>query len=1686
MSLTEEYQIRNRLDFANYYNAHLEENETYEKKCMECLQEIDGILKKNIRETFLNISYETVILFVETAIRIKNAQHYAKYYLDLFFQRNQTTGQIYIRALLIQARVVAHEGVQDNLKAEDNINNLKKALSYVNEALNLIAAKPEIKQKYAFLVYNASVCTYHIIRPMFRQSWQKFFNEIVERLVKMLEEVNEPDHSWLCRFLWCFYHCLNDAEKKADANKVFEKLWELTKKKGDCDFQESLFRLRIDIDPNKAQKDADTAPPEKAWKELVRLQKIKSGHSKEVEKELRLLIDSISPVILTGNELLSKLSPALQERLAEAGRIAVSNGYFDIVDAVIRSLNQVPQPSQKATILLEYMKAEYMVKKAGHGVDPKTNMRLNPMQIKKQEIERRIDVLRQLEKVMVTNRKVNDPELIYEGAVLIWNISLPFINAIYRSHLYKAFNHASNLLEMTKSPEYQLRVNLYLEIAKIEIEDEYYSKAEINLQKALNLDYSVAVNKIQAKPDEGEDIGLYQRPYDRYLNWLKKKIVLKQNLYKIHEDDIERVITDLETIASSKNENTRMEVLQKCLGVLGNIELKKHYYRDPALELVKEEFDQRELKFNQENLTSYKHKKMLAKEIASYAFDWELAEIAIKASEYVIDDQWQVKNASEMILCQVESHYILALSYIDLLLKNNYEIAFKDPIKLQSEEQGDELQEEPSEEEMNKILYQKEIVVENFIDGLKKAESIQQAWLIFNGAVYIWNNYLPVFRNPANDSRLHPGIFKLLQQFFEAMKNYTKELEKKYIIDYDLDNKIQVFANIGIIYARLLENQGKHDEVVKACDAMLPSPRLNPHAKKLINSIKARNSGVSKPIGGKSIKEDKGSKGGQQGGAVQNNDQLLFDVVSQLEIIQNNTNKSDAADRIKKCFETLETWKAKENDETELELHAELWARLAKLSLNENLYKYGLRCVESSLSLLNPNAKLAKIPSSRLRWYSLAEYLYADTLCMMLNEKSQEKESQETLLFYALKHSLEAANKGAQAAMNILVLDAAKQFWNICTRLQESAANRKRLIYPIFSLIGYMKDVREVTEPDLILLLAKLLSLSALENQDYQNGEKAVDMAFELVPKALQKSLWESKMIFMSKQGKNELQAISNMREADASLQSKIWLKLARASNSKTKQFTAYTKAVEILKEQDSVDIADVLIEFSEWLLRNGYDYKQIQENLYWASDMLFKIEVDEDDDDDDDDEGEEDRGQSNVYSRSSRGKRSSISRARSKGAKTLASKQGEKKRKANDQKSIVSKASGKSKQTSRLSRASIRSTKTIKKKQAKSIFTEREEDPNPESLNCSHFEKLFRIHVMLAVLAKNNQDAIRFGLDAKLFLIKIFELSFRTMNQLEQNAAKLEKMNKDDKGLVKNPGNQPVSKSPQNQSGEQPSNSFQFPEIKYLLPDKLEDWITYQPPKDFLEKIKTIDTSDIMSKTAFEKPELTYFYLNQLIKIFENVGLDLQCVEVYVFLRFFAKEILGNVSNISVLVESKYARLVNRIGLASKAEEIYNSANPSIAKFFPSEQEKKNMLQKIETSVINSEQDAVEGRGGRKAYIIRDIPLYSIWIEFAQELIYRGEVHRAKLLLGNAKEHATILKDTEQLSLVEHLSGKVAYFEGDFIEGLQHLMNGQRYERGFAVWRSDAELTYKFLRRLGKTDDIDMFFKQVTEVFEE
>ncbi len=126
-------------------------------------------------------------------------------------------------------------GHEQLMKGEEMISNLQKALTYVVKALEIIG-RNDNRMKYSFLIYNASTCVYEIIRPMLKPNWQKSFTDILDRIDRMFDEVDEQDYNWRCRFTWLLFYCLYDGDKKPEAFKVLDRLWETTKRKGDCDF----------------------------------------------------------------------------------------------------------------------------------------------------------------------------------------------------------------------------------------------------------------------------------------------------------------------------------------------------------------------------------------------------------------------------------------------------------------------------------------------------------------------------------------------------------------------------------------------------------------------------------------------------------------------------------------------------------------------------------------------------------------------------------------------------------------------------------------------------------------------------------------------------------------------------------------------------------------------------------------------------------------------------------------------------------------------------------------------------------------------------------------------------------------------------------------------------------------------------------------------------------------------------------------------------------------------------------------------------------------------------------------------------------------------------------------------------------------------------------------------------------
>ena len=87
------------------------------------------------------------------------------------------------------------------------------------------------------------------------------------------------------------------------------------------------------------------------------------------------------------------------------------------------------------------------------------------------------------------------------------------------------------------------------------------------------------------------------------------------------------------------------------------------------------------------------------------------------------------------------------------------------------------------------------------------------------------------------------------------------------------------------------------------------------------------------------------------------------------------------------------------------------------------------------------------------------------------------------------------------------------------------------------------------------------------------------------------------------------------------------------------------------------------------------------------------------------------------------------------------------------------------------MSKASMRSKSLkssgtrVSKKTTTALSKRQEEDANPAFMNCSHYDKLIRVHSMLAMLAPDSNKQREYALDAHYFIMKMWEQSFLTLN---------------------------------------------------------------------------------------------------------------------------------------------------------------------------------------------------------------------------------------------------------------------------------------------------------------------------------
>jgi hypothetical protein len=332
-------------------------------------------ITSNLVENLRILSIDMIIILAETAFPLQECMDKINNLVKIYFEQENTKNNFYCKGLFLRSRIEFYYIAKRSLKAEDAIAELKTCLSHMMKAIEIII-KPENKQKYAFLIYNASIYTYNILKSFFKTNISKFFFEILEKISYFLEEIDDIDFNWRIRFLIKLVQCYIDGEKKPEAGKALDKIADILKKKGDPEFAEELFRYRIHLSRDNPgalaniKKEADSLKESTGFRYIYLIQTIKSSVVPESaqEKEFLTLVSTIYPDF---NKVLNdinstatiKIEQWKADILAECGFLMMRNKFVNMAQQVFDFLQRVRTNSLKGKIYIENLKAQLILNK---------------------------------------------------------------------------------------------------------------------------------------------------------------------------------------------------------------------------------------------------------------------------------------------------------------------------------------------------------------------------------------------------------------------------------------------------------------------------------------------------------------------------------------------------------------------------------------------------------------------------------------------------------------------------------------------------------------------------------------------------------------------------------------------------------------------------------------------------------------------------------------------------------------------------------------------------------------------------------------------------------------------------------------------------------------------------------------------------------------------------------------------------------------------------------------------------------------------------------------------------------------------------------------------------------------------------------------------------------------------------
>ncbi|XP_063818084.1 cilia- and flagella-associated protein 46 isoform X2 [Pseudophryne corroboree] len=418
----------------------------------------------DVPETF---SSDLYILCAEQALQLGNST-VSKDCLQMYFKSQPPSNQFFGRAYLCKAQLhIPHSA--------DNVDELEKSVTYYLKSIDF--AKQN--ERYHFLVYNASVLYWQMVRPFLKPGSRHLVIPSLVSVVKALGETDDIDKTWRADLMLELLECLLDAHKIKEsvecASLATDFIREHVPQKYPLLFAKMVHHKLIDS--AKAAKETKSSV---TLSVIYKIQKIRSQMDSSVTtKEVLTSLNEIYKILTTVEEEPALNVPTSEKisLLIELAHLSIELKCTPLAAACITDLKIADINDPRTLIALQCLQSQLEVLKLGPRIDMYT----------KSVVEAQLRVIRRLESALQDAVRLGDPVTMQNVCTAQWNLCLPLLQHNLRKHVKKPLVSMSQALESIDSLLTVMRCQIHLEIAQIEKEEDRIEVAIGHIQKALIL-----------------------------------------------------------------------------------------------------------------------------------------------------------------------------------------------------------------------------------------------------------------------------------------------------------------------------------------------------------------------------------------------------------------------------------------------------------------------------------------------------------------------------------------------------------------------------------------------------------------------------------------------------------------------------------------------------------------------------------------------------------------------------------------------------------------------------------------------------------------------------------------------------------------------------------------------------------------------------------------------------------------------------------------------------------------------------------------------------------------------------------------------------------------------------------------------------------------------------------------------